>query len=274
MNGKIKLFYKIILYFFALAGFLFVTAFGAFKLNLLKNFSFTDTNYDYFDKSRFLSANTSFAWINTPEYLTVREAVKKEKNIMLRAENQTGIKSRIIASILFVEQMRLYNSDSEIYKRVFEPLKILGIQSQYSWGVLGLKQGTLIQIENNLKDPSSVFYLGKDSEDLLSFSTTTINTETERFNRVTENHNQYFTYLYASLFMKQIEKQWAAAGFDISNRPEILATLYNIGFAHSKPNVNPQVGGAEITVGNEKYSFGRLAYEFYYSNELLEEFPR
>jgi hypothetical protein len=212
--------------------------------------------------------------MNTSEYLTVKDAIKKEKNTLSRAEKDTGIKSRMIASILFVEQMRLFNSDTELFKRIFEPLRILCIQSQYSWGVLGLKQETLIQIENNLKNSSSTFYLGKEYENILDFSTSTTDINTERFNRVTENHNQYYTYLYASLFIKQIEKQWSDAGFDISNRPEILATLYNIGFSHSKPNSDPQVGGAQIKIGDEKYSFGRLAYEFYYSDELLEEFPR
>jgi len=274
MREKIKITYKISLYLFAFIGLIFVSVFLAFKLNLTKNFSFVDKNYDYFNKSRLLSENTSYSWMNTDEYLTVKNAVVKEKDTMFRAENITGIKSRIIASILFVEQMRLYNSDTELFKRIFEPLKILCIQSQYSWGVLGLKQETLIQIENNLKDSSSTFYLGKDFENLLDFSSSTSDKDTERFNRVTENHNQYYTYLYASLFIKQIEKQWIDSSFDISGRPEILATLYNIGFSHSKPNSNPQVGGAEIKIGNEKYSFGRLAYEFYYSDELLNEFPR
>jgi hypothetical protein len=222
----------------------------------------------------FLSDNTSYSWMNTSEYLTIKEGLKKEKNTLYRAENDTGIKARMIVSILFVEQMRLFNSDTEIFKRIFEPLKILCIQSQYSWGVLGLKQETLIQIENNLKNSSSTFYLGKKYENILDFSSSTTDINTDRFNRVTENHNQYYTYLYASLFIKQIEKQWSDAGFDISNRPEILATLYNIGFSKSEPKADPQVGGAQIKVGNEKYSFGRLAYEFYYSDELLEEFPR
>jgi hypothetical protein len=68
--------------------------------------------------------------------------------------------------------------------------------------------------------------------------------------------------------------QWKNAGFDISARPEILSTLYNIGFSHSKPNANPSSGGAAIEVGGVTYSFGDLAAQFYYSNELISEFPR
>jgi hypothetical protein len=274
MSKKNKIVLKILLYAFAAVGIVFTSVFLAIKLNLTKNLGFVDNNYDYFNKSRKLANNSSYSWINTDEYSTIKIALSKEKTAMTLAEQKTGIKSRIIASILFVEQMRLYNSDTELFKKTFEPLKILGIQSQYSWGVLGLKEDTLIQIENNLKTSTSTFYLGKDYENMLDFPASTTDIGTARFNRVTEDHNQYYTYLYASLFLKQIEKQWKDFGFDISNRPEILATIYNIGFSHSKPNANPQVGGAEIDIGNNKYSFGRLAYEFYYSDELLDEFPR
>jgi hypothetical protein len=68
-------------------------------------------------------------------------------------------------------------------------------------------------------------------------------------------------------------KQWKDAGYDIKYRPEIVGTLFNVGFPQSKPKVNPQVGGSQILAGGQKYSFGSLAYEFYYSGELLYEFP-
>ena len=56
-------------------------------------------------------------------------------------------------------------------------------------------------------------------------------------------------------------------------RPEIACTLYNVGFAQSKPKADPKVGGSGIAVGDAKYSFGSLGYEFYYSGELLDAFP-
>jgi len=51
-----------------------------------------------------------------------------------------------------------------------------------------------------------------------------------------------------------------------------LATLFNLGFAKSVPKAEPQVGGAEIEVGGQKYSFGGLAFQFYYSGELIDYF--
>jgi len=99
---------------------------------------------------------------------------------------------------------------------------------------MGTKRETAIQIEKNLKDSTSPYYLGSTYEHLLDFTTTNI--EEERFIRMTDQHNHYGSYLYAGLYLHQIIKQWKNAGFPISNRVDILSTLYNIGFVGSKPN--------------------------------------
>jgi hypothetical protein len=74
--------------------------------------------------------------------------------------------------------------------------------------------------------------------------------------------------------MRQVEAQWAHAGYDISDRPEIIATLYNLGFNRSIPKANAQAGGAPITINGVTYTFGDLGYEFYYSGELADIFPQ
>ncbi len=260
-----KKIFDFIIYGFAIIGAILIFGFVFSKSNLTKDAGMADKKTDYFDLSRKLTDNPNYTWMNTDEYIALKEGLKKEKVVLDRIERETDIKPRLLISILFVEQMRLYNSDRELFKKVFEPLKLLGVQSQYSWGVLGLKQETLIQIEENEK---------KEGGNSLAFASTTKNIDEERFLRVTDEHNHYYTYLYAAIFLKQLENQWEKAGFPISNRPEILATLYNIGFTNSKPKANPEVGGAEIEIAGEKYSFGRLAYEFYYSNELLDIYPR
>ena len=137
---------------------------------------------------------------------------------------------------------------------------------------MGLKQETAVEIENNLKNASSTFYIGKSFEHLLDFSTPEIGSET--FNRITDDHNHYYGYWYSSLYLKEIINQWKNAGFDISNRPSILATLYNIGFKNSHPSANPLSGGAIINIDGQSYSFGSLAQQFYDSDELLEYFLR
>jgi len=73
--------------------------------------------------------------------------------------------------------------------------------------------------------------------------------------------------------MKQMKVQWEKAGFPIDERPEILATLFNVGYEQSQPKSNPRVGGSSITINEKIYSFGSIAYEFYYSGELFDLFP-
>jgi hypothetical protein len=260
----IKKIYNIGLYTFAIIGFILIAGFLVSKSGLTDKVGITDTDTDYYNKSRNLADTKNFVWLNTPEYISLKESMRNEKVVLERVEKETGIKPRLLASILFVEQMRLYTDNRELFKQVFEPLKLLGVQSQFSWGILGLKQDTLIQIEENARI---------DKENLLAFSTSTENQASERFLRVTDEHNHYYTYLYAAILLKQLEKQWSDAGFDISDKPEILATLYNIGFDNSKPKADPKVGGADIEMADTTYSFGKLAYEFYYSDELTDFFP-
>lgn len=213
-----------------------------------------------------------FIFSGTEEWDFFKEAVVKDTDVLRRVERETGIKSRILVAQLVAEQMRLFHSDRPFFKKAISPLKVLASMSQFSLGVLGIKEETALKIEENLKNPDSVFYPGAEYDHLLDFETT--DTDAERFKRLTHYRNHYYAYLYAALYNKQIIAQWKNSGVDISKRPEILATLYNIGFRNSKPNPDPQTGGAELTIDGKKYSFGRVAYSFYYSGELLDEFPQ
>ena len=67
--------------------------------------------------------------------------------------------------------------------------------------------------------------------------------------------------------------QWKRSGFDISDRPDLLFTLFNVGFPQSKPKADPKCGGSHITVADKIYTFGAIGFDFYYSGELAEEFP-
>ncbi len=144
--------------------------------------------------------------------------------------------------------------------------------SKFSLGVSGIKQETAQAIEDNTTNANSAFYPGDAYAKLIEYDPSAAH-DAELFNRLTNEKDHYYSYLYSALFLKEIEQQWKEAGFPISDRPEILATLFNIGFSHSNPNANPSVGGAEIEIAGKTYSFGSLAYEFYYSSELSDVFP-
>ncbi len=222
-------------------------------------------------KTDSISKLNLFEWMNISEWSDFKYAVIKDTAIIDSAARATGVENRLIVSVLVGEQIRLFNSKREMFKKVIGPLKILSTETQFSLGVTGIKEATARTIEKYLKDSSSVYYLGKKYEKLLDFKTA--DPESERINRLTNYHNHYYSYLYAAIFMKQVRNQWKKAGFDISNRQEILATLFNVGFIASQPKANPSVGGSHININDKIYTFGRLAYEFYYSGELAEVFP-
>lgn len=267
--------FHIIIYIFAAVGFIFLIVYVAVQLGWTKTSGIIDVQHDYF-KNQLTEFIPHPPWSQTEEWNVLKDAISKDKEPIISAGEKVGISPRLIVAVLIVEQLRLFHSNREIFKQVFAPLKILGNQSQFSWGVMGIKQDTARQIEENLKDPQSAWYVGKDYEHTLDYasSTKTEGVDAERFARLTSETDRYFSYLYAAVLLKELESQWNKAGFPISDKPEILATLFNIGFTNSRPNSEPKVGGAQIDIGTTTYSFGGLAGSFYYSDEMLGEFPR
>lgn len=267
---KISFIVKILILLFAIVGLSFVAGYFAIKFKLTNSHGIIDSQQSAFMPS---SNNTysRFPLAHTPEWISFRIAVAKDQAVIARVAKETGIPARLLVTPLVPEQMRLFHSDRPLFKQIFEPLKILGAQSQFSWGIAGIKDDTAREVERRLKDPSSPSYLGSNYEHLLDFKTA--NPDEERFQRIIDEHDHYYSYLYTALYIKEIEAEWRTAGFDISNRPEIIATLYNIGFINSKPKADPQVGGAPIDINGTTYSFGGLASAFYTSDELVELFP-
>ena len=212
-----------------------------------------------------------FDWMNISEWQDFKEAVAKDKNLIDSVANVTGVEGRLIVSVLVGEQIRLFNSKREAYKKWIGPLKILSVETQFSLGVTGIKVLTAQNIEKHLKNPRSVYYLGQQYEHLLDFKTA--NPEEERVTRLTTYRNHFYSYMYAAIFIKQVKMQWERAGFPINDRPEILATLFNVGYPQSVPKSNPKVGGSGIMIYEKEHSFGSISYEFYYSGELFDLFP-
>lgn len=220
-----------------------------------------------------------FEWMNIEEWKYFKEAVAKDKKWIDSASRVTGVEGRFIVACLVGEQVRLFNSRREKFKDLVAPLKSLALETNLSYGVTGIKENTAIRIEQYLKDSTSVYYLGKDYAHLLDYDsmanyTNNINdTMNVRLQRLVQFNNHYYSYLYAAIFIKQIKMQWERAGYPIDDRPEILASLFNLGYAKSKPKKNPGVGGSVFKVRETEYTFGSVAYEFYYSGEMADLFP-
>jgi hypothetical protein len=299
--------FKIFVYFFALWGFLLTGVFFAMKFGLTKTNGHVDTQSEYFknlsmsyteykdytehkdskdnnnNDERVIAAEKDWKNIKyLSEWQVIKIGLTKDASIIDKVSQETGVDSRLLIAPLVTEQLRLMTSQREIFKKYFAPLGILGTQTQFSLGIFGIKENTAKQIENNLKDTSSIYYLGEEYENILDYSSSSddvnntplFKKDTERIKRLTNSKDHYYSYLYAALYLKQIITSWQRYGYNVSNRPEIIATLYNLGFEKSNPNPDPKVGGADIDLNGNKYSFGAIAFYFYFSNDLIDIFPR
>ena len=210
-------------------------------------------------------------WMATEEWAALKPAILKDKVLIDSAAHITGVDPRLIVGCLVGEQMRLFNSKREIYKTYLAPRAILSVQSQFSLGVNGIKDFTAMKVERNLKDPNSEYYMGKEYEHILDFHTA--DHTNERINRLVDYHNHLYSYIYTGCILHQTMMQWKRAGYDISNRPDILFTLFNVGFSQSVPKPDPRCGGSHINIAGKVYTFGAIGFDFFFSGELSDEFP-
>lgn len=271
MSTTLRNVFNIGTYLLAIIGAIFLLGFIATKFKLTNTAGIVDQQSVHFWSEKTETKYVQFPLAHSPEWVAFRQAVTKDKAIIEQIARETGVSPRTLVALLVPEQMRLFHSNRPVFKQIFEPLKILGSQSQFSWGIFGIKDETARAVEDHLRDSGSPFYLGPTFEHALDFKTP--NTDQERFARIIDEHDHTYGYRYAALYIAQINIQWKKVGFPIHDRPEILATLWNIGFNHSSPNADPKSGGAPIDINGATYSFGALAGAFYYSDEMVEIFP-
>lgn len=276
---------------FAIIGLVFTAVFVAMQFDLLNvrgtieernnSILLPDVNSPHLDTS--VSSSTEIIppdyscldesdtcdWSKTREWSVVAGGLIKDSAIINRVAQETGVPARLIATVVVPEQIRFFTSSREVFKRYFEPLKILGSLSQFSLGISGIKQDTAKAIEEYAIDANSQFYPGENIAPLLKYNDTD-NHDDQLYNRLTNEKDHYYSYLYTAVFIKEIIAQWEKSGYDISNQPAIIATIFNLGFGKSAPKANPEVGGARVTVGGIDYSFGGLGGLFYSSEELVE----
>jgi hypothetical protein len=268
----VKKIFSVFLYAFAAIGLFLTGGYLLVRLGLTNESGIVDVQRESFLAGA--SASREVSWEKTEEWQVLESAIRRDEAVIKRAASDAGVSPRLIVASLVAEQLRLFFTERESYKQFFYPLKILGPQTQFSWGVMGMKEDTAIKVEQHLADPSSPFYPGASYEHTLDFPDGTENVKDARFYRMTDQHDHYFSYLYAGLYLKEIMAQWEEAGFPIDGDVAVLSTLYNIGFSNSAPKPDPQAGGAAIEIQGATYSFGGLAEDFYASGLLTDIFPR
>jgi hypothetical protein len=272
--------FKIIIYIFALIGFVFTAVFigmqfGIFNVrgsnaarNLSLNIPKTPPAQDCVDTTQ-----EKCSWERTIEWNVLKVAFVKDSAMINQVSKQVGISPLMLVATIAPEQIRFFTSNRESFKKYFEPLKILVSLSKFSLGVSGIKEETAKKIETYANDATSPFYPGKEAAALIAYSAEADH-DSELYDRLTDAHNHYYSYLYTALFIKEVQSQWAAAGFDITRQPEIIATLFNLGFDQSVPKANPVVAGSSIILGDNTYIYGELGALVYNSNEFDTIFSR
>jgi len=188
--------------------------------------------------------------------------------------NELNLDPRIIASVIYVEQaqhaMRFTGKLEDFISSVVGGDTLLGLAGA-SIGPYQLKASAVSQADSYLRDPSSEFYLGAQFENYLS------EIPLNRFNSEEILDDEQKAIKAIGVILAQFQKQWKedSNGIDISNRPDILATLFNIGFKKSIPKKNPQSGGfVYYDISGVEKNFGDRSYDWYFSDKLTSIFPK
>ena len=222
-----------------------------------------------------------FEFSNYAVWKTFCAAVKKDKAAIDSASRITGVESRMIVMCLVGEQVRMFNANRERFKQYVYPFSNVILPKNRGYGVTSILEHTALQIEQNLINPKIQFYPGDyfykclnttDAAPGLVIDSIKAH-QHKTIQRLIMVCDHFYSYLYTAFLIRQYQAHWQREGQDLSFRPEIVGTLFNLGFHKSKPKKNPEVGGSSFTVGNKEYTFGGLCYEFYYSGEMLKDFP-
>jgi hypothetical protein len=228
-----------------------------------------------------IKAESVFAWSNYKAWKQFCTTLIKDKRAIDSVSRLTGVESRIIILCVVAEQLRMFNSGREKFKQYVYPYTRLILPSNRGYGVSGILEHTALRIERTLFSPNDPFYPGGYFQKIINVRDSfpevindTISAHKHKtIQRLIKGGNHYYSYLYTALLMRQFQAHWESQGFTLANRPEVLGTLFNLGYQKSKPKKNPQVGGSTFKIGEKGYTFGGLCFEFYYSGELQDAFP-
>ena len=222
-----------------------------------------------------------YSWSNYQVWRDFCRVVKKDKHAIDSVSRLTGVESRLIVMCLVGEQVRMFNSGREKFKKYVLPFNRILLPTNRGYGVTGILEHTALRIENTLFNAKSEFYAGDYFQNCInvrdSFPEVINDTikahKLKTIQRLIRGGDHYYSYLYTAFLLRQFQAHWVRKGFTLENRPEILASLFNLGYEKSKPKKNPEAGGSTFNVGGKDYTFGGLCFEFYYSGELQDLFP-
>lgn len=143
-----------------------------------------------------------------------------------------NINSSLLCSVIYTERTLNYNWEDKALDIV---LAQSGLNS--SIGFCQIKVGTAYWIEQQLADTNSLYYCGEQYNKILPISKS-LNMILKRLQKDSIN------ILYAAAYIKIMELRWEKCGYPISDRPDIIGTLYSTGLFYTNgrersPRKNP-----------------------------------
>jgi len=168
------------------------------------------------------------------------------------AAKKLDINQRLLASVIYAE-LRLNVNLLDSFERVFASLG-----SNTSTGLAQIRINTAKWIIDTVSDSNSCYSLEPQFYKWVP-------RYESRDDIIALLEKDSTNCLLAALHLRQIIKRWKRGGFDIENRPDIIATLYSYGLfnrddtseiaPHAKPRRN---------------FFGKVAADFFYSEKTPE----
>jgi hypothetical protein len=222
-----------------------------------------------------------YEWSNYQVWKDFCKVVRNDRHSIDSVSKLTGVESRLIVMCLVGEQIRMFNSGREKFKKYVLPFNRIILPTNRGYGVTGILEHTALRIENTVFNKSSEFYAGDYFQKCINVNDSfpevvndTIKAHKHKtIQRLIQRGDHYYSYLYTAFLLRQYQAHWEKQGYSLEIRPEILGSLFNLGYEKSKPKKNPEVGGSTFNVGGKDYTFGGLCFEFYYSGQLQELFP-
>jgi len=182
----------------------------------------------------------------------VRSTLENKARFINNAAKKLDIDPRLLASVIYAE-WRLNVNLLDSYEKIFASLG-----NNTSIGLAQIRIATAKWILDTVPDSNSYYFLGPKYYKLLP-------KYEKREDIVKFLENDSTNCILAAFHLRQIIERWKKAKFDISNRPDIIATLYSYGLFNRKD-------GGEIVPHAKPRSnlFGKIAADFFYSEKIKE----
>jgi len=171
------------------------------------------------------------------------------------AAKKLDISPRLLASVIYTE-LRLNVNLLDSFERVY-----VSLGNNTSIGLAQIRINTAKWIIDTVTDSNSYYFLESKYHEWLP--------KYERREDIVEIlENDSTNCLLAAFHLRQITTRWKHTGFDIWDRPDIVATLYSYGLF--RRDDNSEIVPHAKPEGN---FFGKVAADFFYSEKMRRYFP-